>query len=144
MSISCGLALTLALKLVKPAALSWTRCRELRVIRCVGVPGVETGVAVRITGQGTATQELRRGQVCRDQADALSHTGSFGTGSYPAENWFARTRLFDSLSTNRSVTPTLDLFRAHTPRRFEFGPAEVSETIGSELPISYAPHVLRK
>ena len=40
---------------------------ELRVIRCVGVPGVENGVAVRcdgtlvdITEQGTATQELRR------------------------------------------------------------------------------------
>ena len=42
---------------------------ELRVIRSVGVPGVENGVAVRCDGtlvdiseQGTATQELRRGQ----------------------------------------------------------------------------------
>ena len=58
---------------------------ELRVIRCVGVPGVENGVAVRcdgtlvdITEQGTATQEFRRSQAYREQAEALSHTGSFG------------------------------------------------------------------
>ena len=58
---------------------------ELRVIGCVGVPGVEDGVAVRydrtlvaITQQGTMTQELRRSQAYRERAEALSHTGSFG------------------------------------------------------------------
>jgi hypothetical protein len=33
---------------------------------------------VDITEQGTATQELRRRQAYRDQAEALSHTRSFG------------------------------------------------------------------
>jgi hypothetical protein len=33
---------------------------------------------VDITEQGTATQDLRRRQAYRDQAGALSHTGSFG------------------------------------------------------------------
>jgi PAS domain-containing protein len=58
---------------------------ELRVIRYIGVPIFENDIVTRfigtlteITEQETATQELRRSQAYREQAEALSHTGSFG------------------------------------------------------------------
>ena len=85
---------------------------ELRVIRCVGVPGVENGVAVRcdrtlvdITEQGTATQELRRRQgIAIKQRRSVTPAAS--AGIYRAENWFARTRLFESLRTIGASTDT--------------------------------------
>ena len=98
------------------------------------------GTLVDITEQGTATQELRGGQAYRDQGETLSHTGSFGRKLSIEE--LVRTRLFDSLSTIEA-SQTLDLFRAHTTRRFEFGPAECQEQSEANFP-SYAPHVLRK
>ena len=58
---------------------------ELRVIRYIGVPVFENDIVTRfigtlmvITEQEPATQELRRSQAYREQAEALSHTGSFG------------------------------------------------------------------
>ena len=58
---------------------------ELRVIRYIGVPVFENDIVTRfigtlteITEQETATQELRRSQAYREQAEALSDTGSFG------------------------------------------------------------------
>ena len=88
---------------------------ELRVIRCVGVPGVENGVAVRcdgtlvdITQQRTATQELRRSQAYREQAEALSHTGSFG--------WNLSSREWYSAITEQSPPTGPPARRSRAPR----------------------------
>jgi hypothetical protein len=58
---------------------------EVRYVRCVGAPLIENqslkkyvGTAVDVTEQEIATQELRRREAYREQAEALSHTGSFG------------------------------------------------------------------
>jgi hypothetical protein len=59
---------------------------ELRVIRYIGVPVFENDIVTRfigtltgITEQETATQELSvAARAYREQAEALSHTGSFG------------------------------------------------------------------
>ena len=58
---------------------------KLRVIRYIGVPVFENDIVTRfigtlteITEQETATQDLRLSQAYREQAEALSYTGSFG------------------------------------------------------------------
>jgi PAS domain S-box-containing protein len=58
---------------------------ELRHIRCVGAPVVENGSLKRIVGSAmdvteheTLTQELRRREAYLEEAQRLSHTGSFG------------------------------------------------------------------
>ncbi len=58
---------------------------ELRYIRCVGVPVLESGVLRRIIGtamdvteQEQLTQELQRREAYLAEAQRLSHTGSFG------------------------------------------------------------------
>ena len=121
---------------------------ELRVIGCVGVPGVENGVAVRcdgtlvaITEQGTMTQELRRSQAYREQAEALSHTGSFGW-NLSSRELVCSDETFQSLRTIGASTDT-DLLRAHTSRRFEFGPAECQKHRKRTSHI-LRPHVLCK
>ena len=84
---------------------------ELRVIRCVGVPGVENGVAVRCDGtlvdiseQGTATQELRRSQAYASNGGAQSHRQLRLEFIEPRIGLLAR--LFESLRTIGASTDT--------------------------------------
>src|SRR5258706_68435 len=59
--------------------------REVRYIRCVGAPVVENqslkkyvGSAIDVTEHELLTQELRRREAYLEEAQRLSHTGSFG------------------------------------------------------------------
>src|SRR4029077_7301502 len=88
---------------------------EVRYVRCVGAPLIENqslkkyvGTAVDVTEQEIATQELRRREAYREQAEALSHTGSFGwTFSTGELIWSEET--FRILDYKPTVKPTLEL-----------------------------------
>src|SRR5215831_8711312 len=87
----------------------------LRLIHCVGSPVMEQGKAVRfvgtlmdITEQERTTRELWRREAYLAQAQALSHTGSFGWNLSTGELvWSDET--FRILDYKRTVKPTLDL-----------------------------------
>ncbi|HET6889102.1 MAG TPA: sigma 54-interacting transcriptional regulator [Candidatus Udaeobacter sp.] len=93
---------------------------EVRYVRCVGAPVVENqtlkkyiGTAVDVTEQEIATQELRRREAYREQAEALSHTGSFGWNLATGELvWSDET--FRILEYDRYVKPTVDLIFKRT------------------------------
>jgi formate hydrogenlyase transcriptional activator len=87
----------------------------LRLIHCVGSPVMEQGRAVRfvgtlmdITEQERTTRELWRREAYLAQAQALSHTGSFGWNLSTEELvWSDET--FRILDYKHTVKPTLDL-----------------------------------
>jgi PAS domain S-box-containing protein len=88
---------------------------EVRYIRCVGAPVVENqrlkkyvGTAIDVTDQEIATQELRRREAYREQAEALSHTGSFGWNVSTGELVWSDEH-FRILGYEPTVKPTLDL-----------------------------------
>jgi len=89
--------------------------RGVRIMHSVGEAVMEDGRLTRfigntldITEQEELTQELRRREACLMQAEALSHTGSFGwnvsTGDF---YWSDET--FRILEYQRTVKPTLEL-----------------------------------
>ena len=88
---------------------------EVRYIRCVGAPVVENqrlkkfvGTAVDVTEQELLTQELRRREAYLAQAEALSHTGSFGWNVSTGDlRW--SDEAFQILEYQRTVKPTLEL-----------------------------------
>src|SRR4029077_17191092 len=95
---------------------------EVRYIRCVGAAVVENqrlkkyiGTAIDVTEQEIATQELRRREAHREQAEALSHTGSFGWNLATGELiWSDET--FRILGYEPTTQPTLDfIFRRVHP-----------------------------
>jgi len=88
---------------------------ELRHIRCVGVPVIQSGIlksivgtAMDITEQELMTQELRRREAFLTEAQRLSHTGSFGWNVSTGElSWSKETfRIFEC---DDSTKPTLQL-----------------------------------
>src|SRR5260370_923427 len=87
---------------------------EVRYCRCVGAPLIENErlkkyvvTAIDVTEQETATQELRRREAYREQAEALSHTGSFGWNLSTGELiWSDET--FRILGCELTAKPTLD------------------------------------
>jgi PAS domain S-box-containing protein len=87
---------------------------EVRYIRCVGAPVVENqrlkkyvGTAIDVTEQEIATRELRRREAYREQAEAFSHTGSFGWNLSTGELvWSDET--FRILGYEPTAKPTLD------------------------------------
>src|SRR4029077_4908435 len=88
---------------------------EVRYVRCVGAPVVENqrlkkyvGTAIDVTEQETATQELRRREAYREQAEALSHTGSFGWNVSTGELVWSDEQC-RILGYEPTVKPTLDL-----------------------------------
>jgi PAS domain S-box-containing protein len=98
---------------------------EVRYIRCVGAPLVENqklkkyvGSAMDVTEHELLTQELRRRKVYLEQAEELSHTGSFGWNLATGELvWSAEG--FRILGYAPTVTPTIDLIleRVHPDDR---------------------------
>jgi PAS domain S-box-containing protein len=87
---------------------------EVRYIRCVGAPVVETqslkkylGSAIDVTEHELLTQELRRREAYLTEAQRLSHTGSFGWKPDTGEIvWSDETyRIFEY---DRAVKPTID------------------------------------
>jgi PAS domain S-box-containing protein len=88
---------------------------EVRDVRCVSAPVVENqklkkfvGTAVDITEYEFLTQELRRREAYLAQAEALSHTGSFGWNPSSGQlSWSDET--FSVFGYDQSVTPSLDL-----------------------------------
>ena len=103
-------------------------CRRVARDPFIGVPVFENDIVTRfigtlmdITEQETARQELRPSQAYREQAEALSHTGSFGW-NLSSRELVCSDETFRIVEDDRSQ-PTLDLLRAPTTRRFEFGPA---------------------
>jgi formate hydrogenlyase transcriptional activator len=101
---------------------------EVRYIRCVGVPVVETqspkkyvGSAIDVTEHELLTQELRRREAYLMEAQTLSHTGSFGWKPDTGEIvWSDETyRIFEY---DRSVRLTIDslMLRVHPQDRADF------------------------
>jgi PAS domain S-box-containing protein len=101
---------------------------EVRYIRCVGAPVVETrslkkyiGSAIDVTEHELLTLELRRREAYLTEAQRLSHTGSFGWRSDNGEIvWSDETyRIFEY---DRSVKPTIDsvVQRVHPEDRAGF------------------------
>jgi PAS domain S-box-containing protein len=88
---------------------------EVRYVRCVGAPVVENqrlkkyiGTAIDVTEQEIATQELHRREAYREQAEALSHTGSFGWNLSTGEMvWSCEG--FRTLGYEPAVKPSLEL-----------------------------------
>ena len=87
----------------------------IRHIRCVGVPILDNailkgfiGTAMDITEQEQMTQELRRREAYLEEAQKLSHTGSFGWRPDTGETvWTDETyRIFEY---DRAETPALSL-----------------------------------
>jgi PAS domain S-box-containing protein len=98
---------------------------EVRYVRCVGAPVVENqrlkkfvGTAIDVTEQEIATQELRRREAYREQAEALSHTGSFGWNLATGELVWSDEN-FRILGYEPTVKTTLDLIlqRVHPDDR---------------------------
>src|SRR5258705_1913885 len=88
---------------------------EVRYVRCVGAPLIENqslkkyvGTAVDVTEQEIAAQELRRREAYREQAEALSHTGSFGWNVSTRELVWSSEN-FRILGYEPTVKPTLKL-----------------------------------
>jgi PAS domain S-box-containing protein len=88
---------------------------EVRYVRCVGAPLSENqslkkyvGTAVDVTEQEIATQELRRREAHREQAEALSHTGSFGWNLSTGE-MVCSYEGFRILGYKHTVKPSLEL-----------------------------------
>src|ERR1700735_1451840 len=101
---------------------------EVRYIRCVGVPVLESqslkkyvGSAIDVTEHQLLTQELRRREAYLAEAQRLSHTGSFGWRTDSGEIvWSDETyRIFEY---DRSVKPTIDSVaqRVHPEDRADF------------------------
>jgi PAS domain S-box-containing protein len=88
---------------------------EVRYVRCVGASVVENqgptkfvGTAVDVTDHEFLTQELRRRETYRAQAEALSHTGSFGWNPSSGQLFWSD-ETFSVLGYDQGVTPSLDL-----------------------------------
>ena len=88
---------------------------EVRYVRCVGAPLIENqklkkyiGSAVDVTEQEIATQELRRREAYREQAEALTHTGSFSWNVSTGELVWSDEE-FRIMGYEATVKPTLDL-----------------------------------
>jgi PAS domain S-box-containing protein len=88
---------------------------EVRYIRCVGVPVVENqrlkkfvGTAVSVTEHEFLTQELRCREAYLAQAEALSHTGSFGWNPSSGQLFWSD-ETFSVLGYDQRVTPSMDL-----------------------------------
>jgi len=101
---------------------------EVRYIRCVGVPVVETqslkkyvGSAIDVTEHELLTQDLRRREAYLAEAQSLSHTGSFGWKPATGEIvWSDETyRIFEY---DRVKKPTMDMVsqRVHPEDRADF------------------------
>jgi PAS domain S-box-containing protein len=101
---------------------------EVRYIRCVGAPVVESqslkgyvGSAIDVTEHELLTQELRRREAYLTEAQRLSHTGSFGWGPDTGEIvWSDET--YCIFEYDRSVKPTIDsvVKRVHPADRADF------------------------
>jgi PAS domain S-box-containing protein len=88
---------------------------EVRYIRCVGAPVVENqrlkkfvGTAVDVTEHELLTKKLRRREAYLAQAEALSHTGSFGWNPSSGQLFWSD-ETFSMLDYDQRVTPSLDL-----------------------------------
>ncbi|MFZ0882925.1 MAG: sigma 54-interacting transcriptional regulator [Candidatus Acidiferrales bacterium] len=105
---------------------------EVRYIRCVGAPVVESqsvkkyvGSAIDVTEHELLTQELRRREAYLTEAQRLSQTGSFGWKVPSGElSWSDET--FRIFGYDRSVKPTTDsvMQRVHPEDR-----ADVKEVL---------------
>ena len=85
------------------------------------------GTVADVTQRVQAEEELRRREAYLAQAQALSHTGSFGWNLIDWRTAFGPTRPFRSLITGGAVKPTLDLvFKRVHPDDL----ASVQEAIG--------------
>jgi PAS domain S-box-containing protein len=89
-----------------------------RVIRCVGMPVREQGVVTRfvgtlmdITEQEELTQELRRREAYLEEAQRLSHTGSFGWNYGATRELTWSEEIYRICGFDRSIKPTFELVR---------------------------------
>jgi PAS domain S-box-containing protein len=116
--VAKGVGCDVTKRLVEPAG-------DVRVIRCVGAPASENGKIVRfvgtlidITEQEQITRELRRRDAYLAQAQALSHTGSFGWNVSTGEiYWSDETFRIFELERKTKITVDLIVQRTHPDDR---------------------------
>jgi PAS domain S-box-containing protein len=98
---------------------------EVRHIRCVGAPVVESGILKRIVGNAidvteheVLTQELRRREAYLAEAQRLSRTGSFGWTPDTGENvWSEETYRIFEYDPAEKVTVDMIIERVHPEDR---------------------------
>jgi PAS domain S-box-containing protein len=88
---------------------------QIRHVRCVGVPLIErggfqgfVGTAIDVTEQEHLTQELGRREAYLEEAQRLSHTGSFGWNVASGEIYWSD-ETFRIFEYDRAVKPTLEI-----------------------------------
>jgi len=98
---------------------------QIRSVRCVGAPSIENGklkqivgIAIDVTEHEILTKELRRREMHLAEAQALSHTGSFGWNVSTDEHfWSDETfRIFEFPRSCNITLPTI-LERVHPQDR---------------------------
>jgi PAS domain S-box-containing protein len=119
---------------------------EVRHIRCVGAPIVETGSLKRIVGSAMdvtehelLTQELRRREAYLAEAQRLSHTGSFGWKPGCEEHvWSDETYRIFEYSPAEKVTLDMIVERVHPEdRNFVLETIERASTSGDAIDYEY-------
>src|SRR5258705_3468269 len=98
---------------------------EIRSVRCVGAPSTHggtsqgfVGTAIDVTEQEELTQELRRREAYLEEAQRLSHTGSFGWNVVTGERtWSEETYRIFELGPKTKITTDLIVQRTHPDDR---------------------------
>jgi PAS domain S-box-containing protein len=119
---------------------------EVRHIRCVGAPVIESGTLKRIVGsamdvteQELLTQELRRREAYLAEAQRLSHTGSFGWRPGCEEHvWSDETYRIFEYDPAQKVTLDMIVERVHPEDRdFVLETVERASTSGGAIDYEY-------
>ncbi len=119
---------------------------EVRHIRCVGAPVIESGTLKRIVGsamdvteQEVLTQELRRREAYLAEAQRLSHTGSFGWRPGCEEHvWSDETYRIFEYDPAQKVTLDMIVERVHPEdRNFVLETVERASTSGGAIDYEY-------
>ncbi|WP_260703592.1 sigma 54-interacting transcriptional regulator [Edaphobacter flagellatus] len=98
---------------------------QIRSVRCVGAPSIENGklkqivgIAIDVTEHEILTQELQRREMHLAEAQALSHTGSFGWNVSTDEHfWSDETFRIFEFPRSCNITLPMILERVHPQDR---------------------------
>lgn len=97
-------------------------------------------VASDIEDQKRAEDSLRKSEAYLDQAQQLSHTGSFGWNIATGKIVWSK-EAYQILGIDRSITPTLKLIMQHIPRdEYEFTRAEIERSLRGAPNFEYEHH----
>jgi PAS domain S-box-containing protein len=138
-TVAEGLGFDVTKRIVRPDG-------EVRHIRCVGAPVVESGTLKRVIGSAidvteheVLTQELRRREAYLAEAQRLSHTGSFGWKPGSGEHvWSDETYRIFEYDPATEVTLDMIVERVHPEdRNLVIELIELASTSGAAIDCEY-------